>query len=55
MILSGSIKNGSAWHGWDIDPFSDYSHSTPPDINEGGISFTNPTEKTVKLTILTAN
>ena len=55
MILSGSIKNGSAWHGWDVDPFSDYSHSTPADINEGGISFTNPTEKTVKLTILTAN
>ena len=55
MILSGAIKNGASWHGWDIDPFSDYSHSTPPDINEGGISFTNPTQKTVKLIILTAN
>jgi hypothetical protein len=55
MILSGSIKNGSIWHGWDIDPFSDYNHTTPPDINEGGISFTNPTQKTVKLTILIAN
>jgi hypothetical protein len=55
MILSGAIKNGSSWHGWDVDPFSDYEHSSPPDINEGGISFTNPTEKTVKLTILTAN
>lgn len=55
MILSGAIKNGSSWHGWDVDPFSEYSHSTPPDINNGGISFTNPTEKTVKLTILTAN
>ena len=55
MILSGSIKNGSIWHGWDIDPFSDYAHTTNPDINDGGISFTNPTEKTVKLIILTAN
>ena len=55
MILSGSIKNGSIWHGWDIDPFSDYAHTANPDINDGGISFTNPTEKTVKLIILTAN
>lgn len=55
MILSGAVKNGSVWHGWDIDPFSDYTHSTPADINEGGITFTNPTQKTVKLTILTAN
>jgi hypothetical protein len=55
MILSGSIKNGSIWHGWDIDPFSDYGHTANPDINDGGISFTNPTEKTVKLIILTAN
>lgn len=55
MILSGSIKNGFPWHGWDVDPFNTYNHSNPPDINDGGISFTNPTPKTVKLTILIAN
>lgn len=55
MILSGSIKNGYSWHGWDVDPFSNYQHSQPPNINNGGISFTNPTGKQVKLTILTAN
>lgn len=55
MILSGAVKNGYPWRGWDIDPFSNYNHTTPPDINEGGMSFTNPTEKTVKLTVLIAN
>lgn len=55
MILSGSIKNGLSWHGWDLDPFSDYTHNDPANINQGGISFTNPTPKSVKLTILTAN
>jgi hypothetical protein len=55
MILSGSIKNGYPWHGWDVDPFSTYGHTGPSDINQGGISFTNPTSKTVKLIVLTAN
>ena len=55
MILSGSIKNGFPWHGWDVDPFNTYNHSNPPDINDGGISVTNPTPKTVKLTILITN
>jgi len=55
MILSGAIKNGSVWHGWNIDPFNTYDHTDQPDINNGGISFTNPTAKSVKLTVLTTN
>jgi hypothetical protein len=55
MILSGAVKNGSIWRGWDVDPFSTYNHTTPPDINDGGITFTNPTYKTVKLIVLIAN
>jgi hypothetical protein len=55
MILSGAIKNGSHWHGWDVNPFDNYDQSFQPTIGEGGISFNNPTQKKVKLTILTAN
>jgi hypothetical protein len=55
MILSGAIKNGSTWHGWDVNPFDTYNHTDQPDINNGGITFTNPTSKTVKLTVLTTN
>jgi len=55
MILTGAIKEGTNWKGWDLDPFSTYGHTGPANVGEGGISFTNPTNKVVKLTIITAN
>jgi hypothetical protein len=56
MVLSGSVKNGSAWHGWDVNPFESYEESFDlPTIEGGGISFNNPTKKKVKLIILTAS
>lgn len=55
MVLTGAIKNGSNWKGWDIDPFSTYNHSGPLNSANGGFIFTNPTTLTVKLTIIIAN
>ena len=55
MILTGAIKKDLHWKGWDLDPFSTYGQTGPADISNGGLSFTNPTSKTVKLTIITAN
>ena len=55
MILTGAVKNGSSWYGWDINPFGTYDHSDDPNISLGGISFTNPTELNVKITILVAS
>jgi hypothetical protein len=55
MVLTGAIKEGVNWKGWDIDPFSTYNHSDLPNSANGGFIFTNPTELVVKLTIITAN
>jgi hypothetical protein len=55
MILTGAVKAGTNWRGWDMDPFSTYGHTGPADVGAGGISFTNPTNRVVKLTIITAN
>lgn len=55
MILSGAVKNGASWHGWDVNPFDSYDQTTQPTINDGGLSFNNPTKNKVKLTILTSN
>jgi hypothetical protein len=55
MVLTGAIKKDLHWKGWDLDPFSTYGHTGPANIGNGGLSFTNPTSKTVKLTIITAN
>jgi hypothetical protein len=55
MVLTGAIKKDLHWKGWDLDPFSTYGHTGPADIGNGGLSFTNPTSRTVKLTIITAN
>ena len=51
MVLTGAIKNGSSWKGWDINPFDDGQ----PYSSLGGFIFTNPTSFEVKLTIITAN
>lgn len=55
MVLTGAIKNGQNWKGWDIDPFSTYNHADIPNSANGGFIFTNPTDMVVKLTIITAN
>jgi len=55
MILTGAVKNGSEWKGWNVDPFQTLGHTGPADMTRGGFIFSNPTQLTVKLTILTAN
>jgi len=51
MVLTGAVKTTSNWYGWQVDPSlePDYDGITP------GFVFTNPTDYTVRLTILTAN
>lgn len=52
MVLTGAVKtNGAPWQGWQVDPSvdPDYDGITP------GFVFTNPTDYTVRLSILTAN
>lgn len=51
MTLSGAVKTSSNWKGWQVDPSlePEYDGITP------GFVFTNPTDYTVRLTILTAN
>lgn len=55
MVLTGAIKKGYSWKGWDMDPFSTYDHVDIPNSANGGFIFTNPTSMTVRLTIITAN
>jgi hypothetical protein len=55
MVLTGAIKKGYNWKGWDIDPFSNYAHNGLANSANGGFIFTNPTSMVVKLTIITAN
>ena len=55
MILTGAVKDGALWKGWNVDPFTSGSHTGTPDIAIGGFTFSNPTQWTVKLTILIAN
>lgn len=55
MILTGAVKNGAYWKGWNVDPFSTEDHTDNPDISIGGFTFSNPTQYSVKLTILIAN
>lgn len=56
MCLTGAIKDGSAWRGWKINPFENYGHTGPSsNLSIGGFSFTNPTEKPVKIIVITAN
>jgi hypothetical protein len=55
MVLTGAVKEGYPWNGWDLDPFSTYGHTGPANIAEGGLTFTNPTDMNVKLTIIVAS
>ncbi len=55
MILTGAVKNGSQWRGWDVDPFSTYGHTGNANSANGGFIFTNPTDYNVKLTVIAAN
>lgn len=55
LVLSGAIKNGYNWKGWSVSPFPDELQTGSPDPTLGGFIFSNPTNKTVKLIILTAS
>ena len=56
MCLTGAIKNGSAWRGWDINPYINTGHTGPSaNLSIGGISFSNPTSLPVKIVVITAN
>lgn len=51
MVLTGAVKTSGNWKGWQVDPSlePEYDGITP------GFVFTNPTNYTVRLSILTAN
>jgi hypothetical protein len=51
MVLTGAIKTTGNWYGWQVDPTlePEYDGITP------GFVFTNPTDFTVRISILTAN
>lgn len=55
LVLTGAIKRGSSWRGWDVDPYPSSNNTGIPNGASGGFIFTNPTTKAVKLTIITAN
>jgi hypothetical protein len=54
MMLSGQVKNGQVWKGWqtsnDVSSEVGYTGAAT-----GGFIFSNPTEYQVKLTVLTAS
>lgn len=52
MTLSGAVKEGTIWRGWEIDPFVEPLNAF---VNQGGIVFTNPSNYTVKIKTLIAN
>ena len=54
LVLSGAIKDGYKWKGWSVSPFPDELQEGDPDASLGGFIFSNPTNKSVKLIILTA-
>jgi hypothetical protein len=51
MVLTGAVKTSGNWQGWQVDPSLEpgYDGITP------GFVFTNPTDYTVRISILTAN
>lgn len=52
MVLTGAVKDGYNWFGWDINPFSDWQMNVPANGASGGIVFTNPTPYPVKLSVI---
>ena len=54
MMLTGQIKEGYSWKGWEVRPDIE-SQVGYTGAATGGFVFSNPTEYSVKLTILTAN
>lgn len=55
MVLTGAVKNGYSWYGWDVSPFSSWDYQTPANGASGGFLFTNPTPYAVKLSIIIAS
>ena len=55
LVLTGAIKKGIAWKGWDIEGYSTLDHSDTQQIVSGGFSFTNVTDKKIKVTVVTSN
>jgi hypothetical protein len=51
MTLTGAVKTTSSWFGWQVDPSLEPGYTGI----EPGFVFTNPTNYTVRITILTAN
>jgi hypothetical protein len=51
MTLTGAVKTTSSWFGWNVDPSLEPGYTGI----EPGFVFTNPTNYTVRITILTAN
>lgn len=54
MMLTGQVKEGSSWKGWEVRPNIE-SQVGYTGAATGGFVFSNPTEYSVKLTILTAS
>jgi hypothetical protein len=55
MVLTGAVKDGYVWKGWDVDPFLTYNHAEPANNGLGGLIFSNPTPHNVKLVVIIAN
>jgi hypothetical protein len=52
MVLTGAVKNGLSWYGWDVNPYPSWQYPIPANGASGGFTFTNPTPYAVKLSIL---
>jgi hypothetical protein len=55
LVLTGAVKDGYNWKGWSTNPFPSELQSGQPNPALGGFIFSNPTNKSIKLIILTAS
>lgn len=55
LVLTGAVKNGYSWYGWDINPYPDWKYQPPANGANGGFTFTNPTPYAVKLSVIIAS
>lgn len=55
LVLTGAVKNGYNWYGWDINPYNSWTQTPPSNGASGGFTFTNPTPYAVKLSVLIAS